>query len=108
MAASDVVVLPSHSEGLPTVLVEAGALGVPVVASAVGGIPELLIGDAGWLCAPRNLESLVTALREALGDAGERSRRAAILQRRVEADYDVNVQAGRLIDIYRGLVERAG
>jgi teichuronic acid biosynthesis glycosyltransferase TuaC len=108
MAASDVVVLPSHSEGLPTVLVEAGALGVPVVASAVGGVPELLAGDAGWLCAPRNLESLVTALREALGDAEERSRRAAILQRRVEADYDVNVQAGRLIDIYRGLVERAG
>ena len=43
-AAADVLVLPTYSEGMPSVLVEAGWVGVPIVASAVGGIPELL-GD---------------------------------------------------------------
>jgi teichuronic acid biosynthesis glycosyltransferase TuaC len=103
MAASDVVVLPSHSEGLPNVLVEAGAMGVPVVGSAVGGIPELLANEGGWLCEPRCPESLAAAITEALADPEEASRRAMNLHRTVLDEYDSRVQAGRFIGIYRQL-----
>ena len=63
MSAADVLVLPSHAEGLPTVVVEAGSLGLPVIATAVGGLPELLgrprrahrvlRGGRGGICAAR-------------------------------------------------------
>jgi len=103
MAASDLVVLPSHSEGLGQVLVEAGAMGVPVVGSAVGGIPELLANEGGWLCEPRRPESLASAIAEALANPQEAARRAMNLHRTVLDGYDARVQAGRLIDIYRQL-----
>jgi len=49
MSAADVLVLPSLREGLPTVLVEAGSIGLLVVAGAVGGIPDLLADGRGAL-----------------------------------------------------------
>jgi teichuronic acid biosynthesis glycosyltransferase TuaC len=103
MAASDVIVLPSHSEGLGQVLVEAGAMGVPVVGSAVGGIPELLAHNGGWLCEPRSPESLASAIAQSLADPDEACRRAMNLHRTVADEYDVRVHAGRLTDIYRQL-----
>lgn len=52
-AAIDALVLPSHTEGLPRVLLEAGAAGRPVVATAVGGVPEVVRdGETGLLCPP--------------------------------------------------------
>ena len=50
--AADVFVLPSHSEGCPTVLLEAIAAGVPVVATACGGVPELVAHEESALLAP--------------------------------------------------------
>ncbi len=64
MSAFDVFCLSSDFEGLPVALMEAKALGLPVVATAVGGIPEMTIdGVDGLLCPPRNAEALVGALR---------------------------------------------
>ncbi|HPY00149.1 MAG TPA: glycosyltransferase [Candidatus Marinimicrobia bacterium] len=66
-AASDVVVLPSLSEGVPNVILEALAIGKPVVASQVGGIPEVLAGNkAAFLCQPGDLNSLFEAIKKAL------------------------------------------
>lgn len=63
MAASDVVVLPSFSEALPTVLVEAAAAGRPVVASRVGGIPEVVIdGETGLLVDPGDVVGLAASI----------------------------------------------
>jgi len=67
MAAADVIVLPSWSEGTPNVVLEALAMGRPVVASKVGGIPDVMIeNQTGYLVPPRNEQSLKDALERAL------------------------------------------
>lgn len=67
MLASRALVLPSLAEGLPVVIMEALALGRPVVTTYVGGIPELVKeGVSGWLVTPGAVEPLVTAMREVL------------------------------------------
>lgn len=66
MAASDLVTLPSYSEGHPNVLVEALACGRPVVATPVGGIPEVVDAECGLLVAARDPDALSAGLRDAL------------------------------------------
>lgn len=66
MTAANVFCLPSYSEGCPNVVIEALASGRPVVASAVGGIPELVTSGYGILTPPRNVERLTAALSESL------------------------------------------
>lgn len=62
----DVFVLSSRSEGLPLVLLEAMAAGLPIVATRVGGIPEFLPEDIGWLCAPEDPRALADAMISAV------------------------------------------
>jgi glycosyltransferase involved in cell wall biosynthesis len=64
--AADVVVLPSRSEGVPNVLLEAAACGTPFVASRVGGIPEIAHLGPSRLVPPGDVESLATALKASL------------------------------------------
>ena len=80
LAAADVVTLPSFTEGLPNVALEASAAGVPVVATAVGGTPEVVAdGETGYLVPPGRPEALAAkitallidpALRKTMGEAG--------------------------------------
>lgn len=67
IASARVFVLPSFAEGLPIVLMESLALGRAVIASAVDGIPELVLpGRTGWLVPPDDVTALAAALRDAL------------------------------------------
>jgi len=66
MSASDLVTLPSYSEGHPNVLVEALACGRPVVATPVGGIPEVVDAESGILVPARDAQALATGLAQAL------------------------------------------
>ena len=66
MAASDLITLPSYSEGHPNVLVEALASGRPVVATHVGGIPEVVDASCGVLVAPRDVHALSVALGQVM------------------------------------------
>lgn len=66
MAAADVVTLPSYMEGCPNVVLEALACGRPVVATHVGGIPEIVNHDCGRLVPPRDAPVLARALAEVL------------------------------------------
>src|ERR1019366_1569001 len=68
LSAADVMVLPTEREGTPTVLVEAGAAHLPIVANAVSGIPDLLADCRGVLAEPHNMDSLVRAIEETLSD----------------------------------------
>ena len=74
MRAADVFCLPSYSEGCPNVVVEALACGSPVVASDVGGIPELVRNDCGILVPAKAVEPLSAALERALAIDWDRAR----------------------------------
>jgi glycosyltransferase involved in cell wall biosynthesis len=100
--ASRALVLPSFSEGLPIVILEALALGRPVVATAVGGVPEIALpGRTGWLVPPGSVDALAGALREVL-DADSRhlselGQNGAAL---VREKHDAAVEAGRLAALF--------
>jgi glycosyltransferase involved in cell wall biosynthesis len=80
-AAADVVTLPSWNEGMPNVVVEALACGRPVVATAVGGIPEIVKGDSGELVPARAPEALGKALVRTLARSHDPSAISAALER---------------------------
>jgi glycosyltransferase involved in cell wall biosynthesis len=69
MAAADLVTLPSYMEGCPNVVLEALACGRPVVATHVGGIPEIMSDDSGQLVPPRDPAELARALASVLDRA---------------------------------------
>jgi glycosyltransferase involved in cell wall biosynthesis len=80
-SSADLLCLPSYSEGLPNVVLEAMAAGIPVVATRVGGIPEAVGPEAGELCAPRDAEALTAALRRVLDRRFDRQALARLAQR---------------------------
>jgi glycosyltransferase involved in cell wall biosynthesis len=97
------LVVPSIYEGMPLVVLEAMDRGVPVVASAVSGIPEVVVdGETGWLVPPEEPEALAAALAAALADPGEARRRGEAGRLRVEARYRPAVVAAE----WRRLIER--
>jgi glycosyltransferase involved in cell wall biosynthesis len=66
----DVFVLPSLEEGFPVAALDAMAAGLPVIASSVGGVPELIEDEkSGWLVPPRDVEALTARLRVLLGNS---------------------------------------
>lgn len=87
LAAADVFVLNSHSEGVPRALLEAMTMGLPCIATAVGGIPELLL-DRGWLTRPDDTESLVSALLEAAANPARSRAKGTAARSFVAARFD--------------------
>ena len=105
MSAGDVFVLPSLSEGLPTVVCEAMACGLPVVATAVDGTPEIVDDPAtGLLVQPKDPVGLAAALARVMGDATLRAAMGAEALRRSEADYTWAANAARMEDVYRRVI----
>lgn len=88
------LVLPSHTEGLPRVLLEAGAAARPVVASAVGGVPGVVVdGETGLLCPPRDPSRLAAAIDELFTERqptkmGQRARELIVEEYTWDAQYN--------------------
>lgn len=104
LARADVFVLPSLAEGIPVVLMEAMASGVPVISCPVNGIPELIEdGCNGLLASPGDVASLAIALRRLIEDAPLRARLAASGRATVEDSFHIGRSVARLAGILTAL-----
>lgn len=99
-ARGRLLVVPSRAESLPYVVLEAGAAGLPVLASAVGGIAEIFGPDADRLVTPCSDWTLAGAIATALDDPDETRALAVRLRERIQAGFSVNAMAEGVLAAY--------
>lgn len=100
LGKADLFALPSFAEGVPVVLMEAMASGLPVVATRIAGISELVEdGTSGHLVPPGDPTALARTISFLLADPDLRTRMGAAGRAKVEADYDISKEAARLKDL---------
>lgn len=106
IAAADVYVNPAEVEGLPVTLLEAMALARPVVATAVGGVPDLIEHDVtGWVVPQGSSEGLAEAIASLLGDDTLRIRLGEAAKDTVAASYSLEHMVRAFERIYRRLLQ---
>ena len=104
----DAFVLASQTEGMPIAVLEAMALGVPIVASRVGGIPLMLDDESeALLIEPNDVRSLYEALRRLIVDEGLRTHLARAARGRFERDYSAGRMAQSYIRFYDEIAPRS-
>lgn len=104
-ASADLVVLPSRMENFPLVILEAMATGLPVVATSVGGVPEMVVeGETGLLVAPYDPGALAEAINSLLGDPSRMRAMGARGRERVREQYTWEKVAERVARYFREVV----
>lgn len=102
---TDAFVMASFAEGVPVVLMEAMAACVPVVATRIAGVPELVDdGDSGFLVAPGDVQALTEKVSLLLDDADLRNRLGAAGRAKVERKFNIATEADRLCRIMRSAI----
>ncbi len=100
-AAADLSVLPTLGDNCPLAVLESLASGCPVVASRVGGIPEVVVeGETGWLVQPDDPEALAAAILDALKNASDRRRRALKARHEAEGRFDGDAYLREHLELY--------
>ena len=102
LSASRALVLPSFAEGLPVVIMEAMALGKPVLSTLVAGIPELVrAGETGWLFPAGSLDELAAAMKECLSaPAREIERMGNAGRERVLERHSIAIESAKLAELF--------
>jgi L-malate glycosyltransferase len=109
LAALDIFVLPSLGEGVPMIILEAMALGTPIVATAVGGVPEVLTeSESGLLVPPRDPEAIAAACARLLGDVSLRTDIVSRARHRVEAKFSAARMTRDVVNLYRDIARNGG
>jgi len=99
------VVVPSRAESLPYLVLEAAAAGMPLIATNVGGIPEIFAGETERLVSPGDAAALAAAMRAALDAPGRLATEAMLRRERVEQKFSLATSARQIEDIYRAALE---
>jgi glycosyltransferase involved in cell wall biosynthesis len=108
LAEGGILLLPSRSEGLPMVTLEAMAIGLPVVAAAVGGVPEIVVhGETGLLVERQTPQDYAETVRLLLRDRQLRDRLVRHARGRVAADFGWTAAKRAYLDLYRRLLDEA-
>jgi glycosyltransferase involved in cell wall biosynthesis len=102
---ADVFVLPSLNENLPLALLQAMAMGLPCIASAVGGVPELLDAGCGILVTPGDAGSLRAAMERMITEPGLAARLGAAARRRVAEQYSLSRCADSHLRLWSEIIE---
>lgn len=101
LESADLFCLTSFAEGLPISIMEAMAMGVPVISTAISGIPELVVnGETGRTVPPGNVEALADAIAEMLADPERRDRLVAAGRQRVELQHERHRNVKQLYDLF--------
>jgi glycosyltransferase involved in cell wall biosynthesis len=102
LASLDVLVLPSYAhEGIPQIILQAQAMSRPVVATTIGGIPEVVEnGVTGLLVPPRDAPALTAKISSVLDDTVLASRLGQAARAHIEKSYSLDAMGARLFDIY--------
>lgn len=102
-----VCVLSSHSEGMPVCLMEAAACGLPAVATAVSGVPELIEdGVTGFVVPPGDEAALAMALAQVISDRDLAVRMGKAARLRALEKFSIGLQADRLLALWAGILQR--
>jgi glycosyltransferase involved in cell wall biosynthesis len=101
------VVVPSRAESMPYIVLETIAAGVPMIATNVGGIPEIYGPEASRLVAPGDAKALAAAMAEALVDPAAARAAAERLRRRVQPLFSVEAMASGIAGVYRSVTRPA-
>src|SRR5688572_18692238 len=107
MESLDVFVMPSFSEGTPNSVVEAMACGKPIIASDVGGIPDMIGADSGIVIPPGDMEALAEAMLRLARDADLRSRMGDAAKERYEKLFSPKVVVPLMIETYRRVMQNS-
>jgi glycosyltransferase involved in cell wall biosynthesis len=102
-AAFDVIVLSSRSEGTPIALLEAMAAGAPVVATSVGGVPDVVGSGEALLVPPDEPRALAAAIEDTLRHRADACVRATAARERLKTEYDLSRWLSRYDRLYRAL-----
>jgi glycosyltransferase involved in cell wall biosynthesis len=107
LSLMDIFVLPSLSEGLSIALLEAMAAGKPVIATDVGGNPEVVVdGETGFLVPPRNADALAAKLLLLLADKHQTRRLGENGRRRVQQYFSFQAMVNKYQDLYENCLQR--
>jgi glycosyltransferase involved in cell wall biosynthesis len=105
--SADMLVLPSFAEGLPVVLMEALASRIPVIATQVAGVPELVEdGVSGFIVPPGDVDTLALRLDRLLSDPELCVTMGAAGRRKVEAGFDIRTEVAKLAALFAGVEEK--
>lgn len=102
----DIVLVPSHLDGRPVLVMEAAAVGIPVIASRIGGIGDMISnGNSGYLCTPGEVSEFVEKINSLLQDPDLLVEMKKNARDFAEVHFDMNRTIGSFAEVFRNLIE---